>query len=155
MKTILTSLLIILYLNCNAQQSIGSLTAGNKSFELSYNYLDEESELIYGVSFSVVDSKISEKRANSNDKGNIHEFKSDVVPAVFLNIGSKFEKLHIVGKLGGSFLEQSINGIKENKNIYLAFGIQGRYYVSDNTAFIASYDSVNSLMAGISINLNR
>lgn len=151
MKTLLTTLLIILYLNVSAQTKINAL-AGFKSFELGTTITDEESELIYGVSVSAVDAGVSEDRANRNDKGKNHEFRNDIVPALFLNIGGKFDNLSIIGKIGSSYVEQKINN-EPTKDLFLALGIMASLKVSNSTGLVLSYDSVNSVQFGISIAL--
>lgn len=154
-KIILFIILIVALLGTwvtNAQETKISAMAGYKSFEVGFTYLDEESELIYGVSASVVDSKVSEKRANNNDKGKHHEFKGDVTPAMFFTIGGKFEKLSLIGKLGGSFVEQEINK-NPTKDLFLAFGLIAEYEISETIALRGSYDSVNSFLIGASFKL--
>lgn len=125
---------------------------GYKSFELGFNYMDEESELIYGVSASVVDSKISQDRANNNDKGKLHEFNGKVVPAIFGTIGAKFEKLNLIGKIGGSFVNQQINK-EPTKDLFLALGLIAEYEISDRFGIRASYDSVSSIQLGLSLKI--
>lgn len=124
--------------------------AGYKSFELGFTYLDEEIELIYGVSASVVDSKLAEKRANRNDIGKVHEFNGKAVPAVFGLIGAKFDDLSIIGKIGGAYLNQTINGKLEPQKAYLAFGLVVDYKITDTIGLRGSYDSVNSALIGVS-----
>lgn len=150
-----TTLIIIISLFSNymiSQETKISAMAGYKSLEVGFTYLDEETELIYGVSASAVDSKVSEKRANNNDKGKHHEFKGDVTPAMFFNIGGKFEKLSLIGKLGGSYVEQKINK-DPTKDLFLAFGLIAEYEISETIALRGSYDSVNSFLIGASFKL--
>lgn len=151
-KRTVLALIILISLNIHGQETKISAMAGYKSFELGFTYLAEESELIYGVSASVVDSKVSEKRANNNDKGKHHEFKGDVTPAMFFNIGGKFEKLSLIGKLGGSYVEQKINK-EPTKDLFLDFGLIAEYEISETISLRGSYDSVNSFLIGASLKL--
>jgi len=148
-KTIFILFASLSIANSYAQDRKVSVMAGYKAFELSATYTDEETELIFGGSASIVDSGISEKRANTNDKGKIHRFKGDVVPAAFALIGAKFDELNIIGKFGGAYVNQTINGKHESQNIYIAFGVAIDYEVSDQIGIRASYDSVNAVMAGL------
>lgn len=149
MKTLLTTLLIILYLNVNAQETKISAMAGYKSFELGFTYLDEETELIYGVSASVIDAKFSESIANFHDTSE-HNFKGDVVPAVHGLIGAKFDRLSFIGKIGGACINQTINGKSEPQNIYLSYGLMVGYEFENGLSFIGSIDAVNAVMCGVS-----
>lgn len=151
-KRTVLALIILISLNIHGQETKISAMAGYKSAELGFTYLDEESELIYGVSASIVDSKVSEKRANNNDKGKYHEFRNDIVPALFLNIGGKFDNISLIGKIGGSYVEQKINK-EPTKDLFLALGLCIEYEVSDTIGLRGSYDSVNSLLIGISFKL--
>lgn len=152
MKTILTMLLIIIYLNVNAQETKISAMAGYKSTELGFTYLDEESELIYGISASVIDAKFSESIANFHDNSK-HDFKGDVVPAVHALIGARFEKLSFIGKIGGASINQTINGKKEPQNIYLSYGLMVGYEFDNGLSFVGSIDAVNALMFGVQFKL--
>lgn len=149
-KKTIFAILLLIGLNSNAQQ-INALV-GYKSIELGYIYTDEETELIYGISASIVGSDIAERRANTNDKGKHHEFNGTIVPAVFGNIGAKFDRLNIIGKIGGSYVSQSING-QPTKDLYLALGVMIAYEVNDRYSIIGGYDSVNAVQLGISIKL--
>lgn len=148
MKTFLTTLIIIFYLNVNAQETKISAMAGYKSAELGFIYLDEESELIYGISASVIDAKFSESIANFHDTSK-HDFKGDVVPAVHGLIGAKFDRLSFIGKIGGAHINQNINGKKEPQNIYLSYGLMVGYEFDNGLSFVGSIDAVNAVMAGI------
>lgn len=154
-KIILWIILIIVFLTTwvtNAQETKISAMAGYKSLELGFTYLDEESELIYGVSASTVSGSLAEKRANTNDKGKHHEFKSDVVPAIFGLIGAKFDRLSIIGKIGGSYISQQINK-HPTKDLFLALGVIIGYDINDRYSIIGGYDSVNSIQLGITFKL--
>lgn len=153
MKTLLTALLIILYLNVNAQQNRASLTAGNKAFEISFIHENEEG-LGFGIATSLVHSGLVESRANKNDSAkNIHDFTNKVTPALFGLISGNFEELTIVGKLGTAYINQRINGIQDSKKYYLAVGIAFEVPVTEEVNIKASYDNVNSLLLGVSFKL--
>lgn len=148
MKTLLTSLLIIIYLNVNAQQEKGSLMVGNKAFELSYIYENEEG-LGFGLAGSIVHSGLTEKRANKNDHFNEHEFTSKVTPAVFALISGNFEEVTIIGKIGTAYVDQKINGIPDSKKLYFAVGIAFEVPVTEEISIRAEYDNVNSVLIGM------
>lgn len=152
MKTIFTTLLIIIYLNVNAQETKISAMAGYKSAELGFTYLDEESELIYGVSASVIDSKFSESIANFHDTSK-HDFKGDVVTAIHGLIGAKFDRLSFIGKIGWAHINQTINGKKEPQNIYLSYGLMVGYEFDNGLSFVGSIDAVNAVMCGVQFKL--
>lgn len=154
-KIILAIILIVALLGAwatNAQEQRFSAMAGYKAIEFGYSYTDEETELIYGVSVAGVASDVAEKRANTNDKGKRHEFKGDIVPAIFGTIGAKFERLNIIGKIGGSYVEQTINK-EPTKDLFLAFGIVVDYSVNDSLGVRVGYDSVSSVLVGLSLKL--
>lgn len=152
MKTLLTSLIIIIYLNVNAQQQKGSLMVGNKAFELSYIYETEEG-LGFGLAGSIVHSELTEKRANKNDHFNEHEFTSKVTPAVFGLISGNFEELTVTGKLGASYISQKINGIPDSKKIYFAVGIAFEVPVYEGISLKGSFDNINSVMLGVAFKI--
>lgn len=155
-KIILAIILIValfVALVTNAQEKKFSAMAGYKSLEIGYSYMDEESELIYGVSVAGVASDVAEKRANTNDKGKRHEFKGEIVPAVFGTIGAKFDRLNIIGKIGGSYVEQTINK-EPTKDVFLALGLMVDYSVNDSLGFRIGYDSVSSVLVGVSFKIN-
>lgn len=135
---------------CQAQQM--QVLVGYKSLEIGYTYTDEETELIYGVSISCVASDIAEKRANKNDKGKLHEFNGTIVPAVYGLIGAKFDRLNIIGKIGGSYVSQSINN-EPTKDLFLALGLMASYSVNERYSLIGSYDSVSSVQMGVSFKI--
>jgi hypothetical protein len=149
--TVVFLLFSVFWHYATAQTKINAL-AGFKSLELGTTITNEESELIYGVSASVVDSKASQDRANNNDKGKHHEFNGDVVPTCFGLIGAKFDRLNIIGKIGGAYVSQSINN-EPTKDLFLALGIMASLKVSNSTPLVLSYDSVNSVQLGISLSL--
>lgn len=132
-------------------QSQVSVMAGYKAIEVSGAYT-AENELIFGLAISAVDSKMTQKRANTNDKGSNHEFKSDYTPAAFALIGAKFDELSIIGKIGGAYIKQEIDGKPEPQNIYLTVGVIIDYKISELTGIRVSYDAVSGPMAGISLN---
>ena len=134
----------------NAQSQL-SVMAGYKAIEISGAYT-AENELLFGLAISAVDSEITQKRANTNDRGSNHEFKSDFTPAAFGLIGGKFDDLSIIGKIGGAYIKQEINGNSEPQNIYLAAGVIIDYKVSELMGLRVSYDAVSGPMAGISLN---
>lgn len=137
---------------CTAQSQI-NVQAGYKALSFGYTYQNEEF-LNFGFSASVVKSGLVEKRANRNDTSKkVHYFKSDVVPALFGEIGATFDEFTITGKLGGAYLNQSINGTQEKQKIYYAIGVRFDYKLSENTYLNASWDNVNSGMVGITFNL--
>lgn len=152
MKTILTTLLIIIYLNVNAQETKISAMAGYKSAELGFTYMDEESELIYGISASIIDANFSESIANFHDTSK-HDFKGDVVPAMHFLIGARFDNLSFIGKIGGAQINQTINGKKEPQNIYLSYGLMVGYEFDNGLSFVGSIDAVNAIMCGLMIKL--
>lgn len=148
MKTLLTSLLIIIYLNVNAQSEKGSLMVGNKAFELSYIYENEEG-LGFGFATSIVHSELVESRTNKNDHFNEHQFVSKVTPAVFGLISGNFEEVTVIGKIGASYVNQNINGIRDSKKLYLAVGIAFEVPLTEEISVRAGYDNVNSVLIGV------
>lgn len=153
MKTLLTTLLIIIYLNVNAQEQRGSLTGGNRTFELSYISENEEG-LGFGAAFSLVDSKLVQERANKNDTmKNKHEFVSKVTPTVFALISGDFEEITIIGKIGTAYVNQNINGIRDSKKLYFAVGISFERPITEEISVKAGWDNVNSLLIGVSFKL--
>lgn len=154
-KIILFIILIVALLGTwvtNAQETKISAMAGYKSFEVGFTYLDEETELIYGVSASVIDAKFSESIANFHDTSQ-HNFKGDVVPAIHGLIGAKFDRLSFIGKLGGAKITQTINGKKEPQNIYLSYGLMVGYEFDNGLSFVGSIDAVNAIMCGVIIKI--
>lgn len=153
MKTLYTTLIILICLNVNAQSSEVSIMAGHKAAEVSF-MADFESELSFGVAISATAADVTEKRANKNDLGKIHVFKGDLTPAAFALAGAKFDDLKIIGKVGVSYVEQTING-EPTEDVFLALGLAAEYNITETLAFRASYDSVAGVMAGITIHFNR
>lgn len=153
-KIILTIILIIALLSAfaiNAQERKLSIMAGYKAIEFGATYTDGETELIFGGAISLVSSDIVEKRANTNDKGKIHNMTGKFVPAAFGLIGAKFDELSIIGKLGGAYVEQTINGKIEDRKFCYAIGVILDYKLSEIVSLRVSYDNVNAPMAGIGI----
>jgi len=153
MKKLATLALILIYLNVNSQSQIHA-SAGYKAIEIGYTYQNEEF-LNFGFSASVVDAGTVEKRANKNDVNrNIHDFESDVVPALFGEVGGAFDSITITGKIGTAYLDQRINSIQEKQKLYLAVGMRFGLKVSENVQINAGYDNINSALAGLTFNFN-
>lgn len=146
------ALIILISLNIHGQETKISAMAGYKSFELGFTYLDEETEIIYGVSASVIDAKFSESIANFHDTSK-HDFKGDVVPAMHFLIGSKFDRLSFIGKIGAASINQNINDKKEPQNIYLSYGLMVGYEFENRLSFVGSIDAVNAIMCGVQFKL--
>lgn len=136
-----------------AQSRQLSAMAGYKAFELSASYT-AENELIYGAAASATSSDVTEKRANNMDQGKIHKFNGDITPAVFGLIGGKFDDLSIIGKIGASYVSQTINGAP-TKDAFLALGIAAEYKISDTTGLRGSYDSVAGALIGVTFHFNN
>lgn len=151
MKTKILALLLFVTLSINAQEA--HVLVGQKAIEIGASFTNER-ELIFGFSLSGVDSKLSEKRANKDDIGKIHDFNDKYTPAVFGLIGGEFDELSVIGKLGAGYVNQSINSIPDSKKIYFAVGIMIDYEISSVVSLKSSFDSVNSIMAGIGIKIN-
>lgn len=154
-KIILFIILIVALLGTwvtNAQETKISAMAGYKSLELGFTYLDEETELIYGVSASVIDAKFSESIANFHDTSE-HNFKGDIVPAVHGLIGAKFDRLIFIGKIGVAYINQTVNAKEEPQNIYLSYGLMVGYEFENGLSFIGSIDAVNAIMCGVQFKL--
>lgn len=147
------TLILLLFSSLLSAQSNIGLMAGYKAAEVSYSYVTEN-EMIYGLSFSAVDSKVAEKRANNNDKKN-HDIKSDYVIGGFGLIGGKFDNLSIIGKLGVGYLEQNINNIVEPQKYYFAVGVTIDHKINDQLGLRGSYDSISSLLVGVTFYLNN
>jgi len=134
-------------------QTQASAMVGYKSAELSFAY-EAENELIFGAAVSATATDVTEKRANRNDRGTVHQFNGSFTPAVFGLIGGKFDELSIIGKIGGAYVDQSING-KPTKDLFLALGIAVEYKISDAIGLRGSYDSVAGPMAGVTFHFNN
>lgn len=134
-----------------AQSNQISLTAGYKAIEISASYT-APNEVIYGLAFAGVDSKIAEKRANNRDI-NQHKFNDKYIPAVFGLLGGKFDNISVIGKLGTAYVNQDINGLKEKQKLYLAGGITFDFKMTETLSLRTSYDSVSSLLIGITYHL--
>lgn len=151
-KRTVLALIILISLNIHGQETKISAMAGYKSAELGFTYIDEETELIYGISASVIDAKFSESIANFHDTSE-HNFKGDIVPAVHALIGAKFSNLSFIGKVGGAYINQTINGKAEPQNIYMSYGLMVGYEFDNGLSFVGSIDSVNAIMCGIQFKL--
>jgi hypothetical protein len=151
--TIVILLFSAFWTAATAQTTQASAMVGYKSIELSYAY-EAESELIFGGAISATSSDMTEKRANNNDKGKRHEFEGDVTPAVFGLIGAKFDDLYIIGKIGGSYVDQTING-EPTKDLFFALGVAIEYKISGAIGLRGSYDSVAGPMAGLTFHFNN
>lgn len=134
-----------------AQSNQIGLMAGYKAIEISASYT-APNEVIYGLAFAGVDSKIAEKRANEKDLYE-HKFNDKYIPAVFGLLGGKFDNFSIIGKLGTAYVNQDINGLKEKQKLYLAAGIAFDFKVSESLGLRTSFDSVSSLLIGITYHL--
>lgn len=133
-----------------AQNKQASLMVGYKALELSAAYV-AESELIFGGAVMVANAHGIEQRANRNDVNkNVHALNGEYVPAVFGLIGGEFDELSIIGKLGGVYIDQSING-EPTKDIFFAVGIAFDYKLTKDFAIRMSYDNVAGPMAGATI----
>lgn len=149
---IISYFIVVAMINKASAQSKLKIMAGYKSFEFGYS-LENEELLNFGLSASIADSKMLEKRANKNDVNrNVHEFKSDIVPAVFGTVGATFDKFTITGKIGGSFVSQNINN-QATKDIFFAVGLAMEYQINCCVRIRGSYDNVNSAMAGVAFKI--
>jgi hypothetical protein len=124
---------------------------GEKCIELS-GTKTVSNGMIFGGAVSVISSSITERRANNHDI-NKHDFKGDYVPAVFGLIGGEFGNFSMIGKLGSAYLEQEINSEMDSQKFYFVAGITFDFKVSDGLALRTSFDSINGLMAGITLHL--
>ena len=155
------TILFILVITCvsaiintvTAQGTQASAMVGYKALEISFAY-EAENELIFGASASVTATDVTEKRANRNDRGKVHQFNGKVTPAVFGLIGAKFDELSITGKIGGAYVDQSIDG-QPTKDLFLALGIAAEIKISDAIGLRGSYDSVSGAMAGVTFHFNN
>jgi hypothetical protein len=138
--------LVFLLLVATAAQS-QAITGfvGYKAGEIDITF---QRELIYGVGVSIIDSDIITKRANKYNGGKLHQAQRDITPTVFLLLGGKIDQITVVGKLGMSHFEQSIDGKRDGQKLYSVVGIQIGY-----RKFFGSFDSCNSLMLGYKIKL--
>jgi hypothetical protein len=141
MKKLVFMLLVVTAVQ---SQSITSFV-GYKSGEIDFTV---EKELIYGIGVSIIDTDIIAKRVNKYDLGMFHQANTDVSPSVFLLLGGEVDQVTVVGKLGMSYVDQSINGNNDGKKFYSAVGIQIGY-----RKIFCNFDNCNSLMIGYKINL--
>jgi hypothetical protein len=109
MKKLVFMLLVVTAVQ---SQSITSFV-GYKSGEIDFTV---EKELIYGIGVSIIDTDIIAKRVNKYDLGMFHQANTDVSPSVFLLLGGEVDQVTVVGKLGMSYVDQSINGNNDGKN---------------------------------------
>lgn len=151
MKTTFTLLLYLLPIIVLSQSNQLSLSIGYKSLEISTTYT-APNELIYGIALAVTDSKLAENRANKKDI-NIHKFNDKYITGIFGLIGGKFDNLSIIGKLGTAYINQNINNIQESQKYYFTAGLSIEHKISETLALKSSYDSLNSLLLGITIHL--
>lgn len=135
-----------------AQEKQFSVMSGYKALEVAATYTHEETELVFGLSIVAVDSEMIEKRANNNDKGGRHIINSEYTPGAFGLIGAKFDDLSIIGKIGGAYIKQDINGKPEPQNIYMTFGIIFDLKVSNSTGLRVSYDGISGPLGGVGFN---
>lgn len=142
---------LLLFPLISVAQTEIDVMAGYKSAEL--NIIQRTETLNFGLGFSIVDSKLVEKRANNNDLYYTHQFIQDYTPAVFALVGGQFENLSITGKMGSSYVDQKIDNKRDSKHLFLAVGIEIGYDINERFGFKGSFDNVNSLMAGLIINL--
>lgn len=136
-----------------AQSTQASAMVGYRAAEVSFAYR-AENELIFGIALTGASTDVTEKRANRNDRGTLHEFNGKITPAVFGLIGGEFEELSIIGKLGAAYVDQRINGAP-TKDLFFAAGIIFEYKVSDAIGLRGSYDSVAGPMAGVTFHFNN
>lgn len=151
-RTFKVLIILILFIPAASQAQSKQVTAmaGYKAFEVSAAYV-AESELIFGLAVMGASAHGIEQRANKNDVNKkVHALNGEVVPAVFGLIGGEFDELSIIGKLGGTYIDQSINGTP-TKDIFFAVGIAFDYKLTDDLAFRVSYDNVAGPMAGATI----
>jgi len=133
-----------------AQSRQVNAMVGYKAFEVSGAYA-APNELIYGLAVMAASADGIEARANKNDVNRrVHRLNGEVVPAVFGLIGGEFDELSIIGKIGGAYIDQSING-KPTKDIAFAVGIAFDYKLTKDFAIRMSYDNVAGPMAGATI----
>lgn len=151
MKKVIKTLLLFLPIIASAQSNQVAIMAGYKAGEISATYT-AKSEVIYGFSFAVVDSEIAEKRANNRDL-NKHVFNDKYLPGAFGLLGAKFDNFSIIGKLGSAYVNQSINNIEEQQKFYFTAGIAFDFKMSESFGLRASYDSVSSLLVGVTYHL--
>jgi hypothetical protein len=129
-----------------SQQSISTLV-GYKSFELNFK---TKGNLNFGLTTSITDSKEIAKRANRMETKpfKTHTANTKASPSLFFLIGATIDDFTVTGKLGATYFDQNVNGVKEAQNIYRSVGAQIQY---KNIVF--SYDSTNSVMIGYEFNI--
>ena len=107
-------------------------------------------ELIYGVGVSIIDSDIISKRASKYDGNKIYQAQTAISPTVFLLLGGTIDQITVIGKLGLSYVDQTINGNTSAQKFYSAIGMQLGY-----NNFLCNFDSCNSVMIGYRIKLKK
>jgi hypothetical protein len=140
--------LVFLLLVATAAQS--QSLAGFVGYKAGEIDITLHKELIYGVGVSIIDSDIISKRASKYDGNKIYQAQTAISPTVFLLLGRKIDQITVMGKLGLSYVDQTINGSKSAKNLYSAIGIQVGY-----NNFLFNFDSCNSVMIGYRIKLKK
>ena len=143
-----TLLLLLLTTICYSQDNQVSLLIGEMSLETSFQIKTEG--LNYGLALGIVNSNVAEKRATRNDRPKVHSFTTKVTPFAFGLIGATFDKLTITGKVGTAYVEQKINNVRDNQNLFLAVGINAGYRIN-NLEILMGYDSVNAVTVGVGI----
>lgn len=134
-----------------AQSNQIGLMAGCKAIEISASYT-APNEVIYGLAFAGVDSKIAEKRANKYDQKE-HKFNDKYIPAIFGLLGGKFDNFSIIGKLGTAYVNQTIDGKEEKEKMCLTAGIIFDFKLTETFSLRTSYDNVSSLLIGVTYHL--
>lgn len=135
-----------------AQSRSASVSIGRQAAEVSITTTNERG-LIFGGAFSAVNSNLAEYRANKNDRGTAHDFKTKYTPAAFGLIGGDFDGLTMIGKLGVAYVHQTINGAIDPKKIYFVVGVAIDVRISNRVHLRNGYDSVNGFLTGVNINL--
>lgn len=156
-------LLSILFSSSFFAQNI-NLSGGYKTVELGLTHT-LESEILLGGSIAMTDTKVIVSRANIADVGSyLHKENTKYTPTVFGLIGGKFNRIHVLGKLGLTYLDQSIckindsrqtdgTFIKDSRHLYVAMGFQASYYITDRFGINGGFDNVNSGTLGINFKL--
>lgn len=126
-----------------------SVMGGIKAGEISVTYTHS---VVLGLAASIVSSSQVEKRIKNNGFGQKSEIQTSKVPTVFGLIGGEFENLSMIGKIGGVYVDQKVSGVQDPKKLYLAVGMEFSYKINDVIALRASYDNINSILVGGTIN---
>lgn len=133
-----------------AQEYKLNLSLGNKAAELDYT-ITTKSEMIWGIGGSLTDSKLVAKRANQFAQK--HYIYTDYVPAIFALGGANFDRLNIVGKIGACYIDQEVDGVKDDKKYYFSIGMIINYSLNERLGISISFDNVNAGMVGLSYKL--